>query len=48
MDDKNKVQSLNIVMNGITINGPMFDIHDTGTVNNYFATSAEDRQMNAS
>ena len=48
MDDKNKVQSLNIVMNGITINGPMFDIHDNGTVNNYFATSSEDRQMNAS
>jgi hypothetical protein len=23
-----KVQGLNIVMNGITINGPMFDIHD--------------------
>ena len=48
MDDKNKVQSLNIVMNGITINGPMFDIHDNGTVNNYFATSSEDKQMNAS
>ena len=34
MDDKNKIQSLNIVMNGITINGPMFDIHDNVTVNN--------------
>ena len=25
---QDKVQGLNIVMNGITINGPMFDIHD--------------------
>jgi hypothetical protein len=48
MDDKNKIQSLNIVMNGITINGPMFDIHDNGTVNNYFTTSSEDKRMNAS
>ena len=27
-----KVQGLNIVMNGITINGPMFDIHDNQNV----------------
>ena len=27
-----KVQGLNIVMNGITINGPMFDIHDNHNV----------------
>lgn len=48
MDNKEKIQSLNIVMNGITINGPMFDIHDNGTVNNYFANSSEDKRMNAS
>ena len=48
MDNKEKIQSLNIVMNGITINGPMFDIHDNGTVNNYFTTSSEDKRMNAS
>ena len=48
MDNKDKIQSLNIVMNGITINGPMFDIHDNGTVNNYFANSSEDKRMNAS
>ena len=27
-NSQEKVQGLNIVMNGITINGPMFDIHD--------------------
>ena len=32
MDNKEKVQGLNIVMNGITINGPMFDIHDNHKV----------------
>lgn len=47
-DNKDKIQGLNIVMNGITINGPMFDIHDNGTVNNYFTTSSEDKLMNAS
>lgn len=47
-DNKDKIQGLNIVMNGITINGPMFDIHDNGTVNNYFSTSSEDKLMNAS
>lgn len=47
-ENKDKIQGLNIVMNGITINGPMFDIHDNGTVNNYFSTSSEDKLMNAS
>ena len=47
-DNKDKIQGLNIVMNGININGPMFDIHDNGTVNNYFTTSSEDKLMNAS
>ena len=47
-ENKDKIQGLNIVMNGITINGPMFDIHDNGTVNNYFTTSSEDKLMNAS
>ena len=37
MDNK-KIQSLNIVMNGITINGPMFDIHDNKEVHNHFNT----------
>lgn len=32
MDNKEKVQGLNIVMNGITINGPMFDIHDNHNI----------------
>ena len=32
MDNQEKVQGLNIVMNGITINGPMFDIHDNHNV----------------
>lgn len=32
MDNQKKVQGLNIVMNGITINGPMFDIHDNHNV----------------
>lgn len=39
MDNKDKIQSLNIVMNGITINGPMFDIHDNKEVHNHFITS---------
>jgi len=47
-ENKEKIQSLNIVMNGITINGPMFDIHDNGTVNNYFTASSEEKRMNAS
>ena len=47
-ENKDKKQGLSIVMNGITINGPMFDIHDNGTVNNYFTTSSEDKLMNAS
>lgn len=47
-ENKDKKQGLSIVMNGITINGPMFDIHDNGTVNNYFSTSSEDKLMNAS
>ena len=47
MDDKNKIQSLNIVMNGITINGPMFDIHDNKEVHNHFITSPA-QTMNAS
>ena len=32
MDNQEKAQGLNIVMNGITINGPMFDIHDNHNV----------------
>lgn len=48
MENKEKIQGLNIVMNGITINGPMFDIHDNGTVNNYFSTSSGDKGMNVS
>ena len=48
MEEKEKIQGLNIVMNGITINGPMFDIHDNGVVNNYFTTSSEPKRMNAS
>ena len=32
MDNKKKVQGPNVVMNGITINGPMFDIHDNHNV----------------
>ena len=35
-----EVQNLNILMKGITINGPMFDIHDNGVVKNYFSTSS--------
>lgn len=34
MEQKDKTQSLNIVMNGVTFNGPMFDIHDNAVVNN--------------
>lgn len=41
MDKQEKVQSLNIVMNGITINGPMFDIHDNGVVENHYHISSE-------
>ena len=48
MEEKEKIQGLNIVMNGITINGPMFDIHDNGVVNNYFTSSSETKPMNAS
>lgn len=47
MDNKEKIQSLNIVMNGITINGPMFDIHDNKEVHNHFITSPA-QTMNAS
>lgn len=36
MDKAEKIQGLNIVMNGITINGPMFDIHDNGVVENHY------------
>ena len=36
MDKQEKIQGLNIVMNGITINGPMFDIHDNGVVENHY------------
>ena len=32
MENNNKKQSISIVMNGITINGPMFDIHDNKNV----------------
>ena len=32
MDNQEKAQGLNIVMHGITINGPMFDIHDNHSV----------------
>ena len=35
-----EIQNLNILMKGITINGPMFDIHDNGVVKNYFSTSS--------
>ena len=48
MENEEKIQGLNIVMNGITINGPMFDIHDNGVVNNYFTTQSEPKRMNAS
>lgn len=47
-ENKEKIQGLNIVMNGITINGPMFDIHDNGTVNNLFSTSSEEKQVDDS
>ena len=43
MDKQEKVQSLNIVMNGITINGPMFDIHDNGVVENHYHISSESK-----
>ena len=36
-----KVQGLNIVMNGITINGPMFDIHDNHHVIIHAASSSQ-------
>ena len=42
-----EIKNLNILMKGITINGPMFDIHDNGVVKNYFATTS-DNSMNAS
>ena len=38
-----KKQSLSIVMNGVTFNGPMFDIHDNEVVNNNF-TAAPQRE----
>lgn len=38
-NNKEKIHGLNIVMNGITINGPMFDIHDNNEVHNHFNTS---------
>ena len=38
MEDTDKIQNFNITMSGITINGPMFDIHDNGVINNYFTT----------
>ena len=41
MDKQEKVQGLNIVMNGITINGPMFDIHDNGVVENHYHINSE-------
>ena len=47
-ENEEKIQGLNIVMNGITINGPMFDIHDNGTVNNFFSTSSEEKQVDDS
>ena len=42
-----KVQGLNIVMNGITINGPMFDIHDNHHVV-INATSSSQGEVNGS
>ena len=42
-----EIQNLNILMKGITINGPMFDIHDNGVVKNYFTTPS-DNSMNTS
>lgn len=42
-----KVQGLNIVMNGITINGPMFDIHDNHHVV-INATSSTQGEVNGS
>ena len=42
-----EIQNLNILMKGITINGPMFDIHDNGVVKNCFNTSSHNA-MNAS
>lgn len=35
MEDKDKLQGMGITMHGVTVNGPMFDIHDNGTVNYY-------------
>ena len=43
MENKEKIQGLSIVMNGITINGPMFDIHDNKEVHNHFITSDENK-----
>lgn len=39
-----KVQGLNIVMNGITINGPMFDIHDNQNVVIHAASPATSKE----
>ena len=36
-----EIQHLNILMKGITINGPMFHIHDNGVVNNYYNVSQD-------
>ena len=44
---QDKVQGLNIVMNGITINGPMFDIHDNHHVV-INATSSSQGEVNGS
>ena len=42
-----EIQNLNILMKGITINGPMFHINGNGVVNNYFTTSSA-QSMNTS
>ena len=42
-----KVQGLNIVMNGITINGPMFDIHDNQNVVIHAASPATSKEEEA-
>ena len=42
-----EIQNLNILMKGITINGPMFHISGNGVVNNYFTTSST-QSMNTS
>ena len=42
-----EIRNLNILMKGITINGPMFHINGNGVVNNYFTTSST-QSMNTS